>query len=176
MKILLIYVKTILFIRIKIIIILLLIIVSGCASENIRNEDLKDNEVHVDNYKKPSAYNLKIVAYEAQTNLSKNNDSIDQSFYRIFINEIDYGRTDISISNEIKTFTIMLDNGKKPLIRLEKYILDTNKGKYIRVKNIYQPKAYSCVSPILSDKITLITFLMDEMNGKTEINVNFEKE
>jgi hypothetical protein len=164
------------FIRILFIIYPLIINVSACTTENIKNIDLNENKENVVINKKPSLYNLKIIAYDKEINSSNKVDSTDQSFYRIFIDEKDCGRTDISFTNEIKTFTIMIDNGKKPVIRLEKYILDENKGKYIRVKNIFQPKAYSCESPILSDRITVITFVTDIVDGKTEIKMSYEKE
>jgi len=62
-----------------------------------------------------------------------------RSYYRIYINKIDSGRTTTGLESQAKYFEAELSPNRH-LIKLEKWVLDEEQGRYFKVNNIEQPK------------------------------------
>jgi Tol biopolymer transport system component len=62
-----------------------------------------------------------------------------RSYYRIYINKIDSGRTTTGLESQEKYFEAKLTPNRH-LVKLEKWVLDEKEGRYIKVNNIEQPK------------------------------------
>ncbi len=62
-----------------------------------------------------------------------------RSYYRIFLDKIEAGRTTTGLESQVKTYRGSLDSNRH-LIHLEKWVLDKRKGRYIKLNNISQPK------------------------------------
>lgn len=61
------------------------------------------------------------------------------SFYVIYINKVETGRTTTGLESQDKFFETNLPENKH-LITLEKWVLDKEKGRYVKLNNIEQPK------------------------------------
>ena len=62
-----------------------------------------------------------------------------RSYYRVYINKIDSGRTTTGLESQAKFFEAQLPPNRH-LIKLEKWVLDESQGRYVKVNNIEQPK------------------------------------
>ncbi|MFW6365522.1 MAG: hypothetical protein ACOC2H_03485 [Spirochaetota bacterium] len=60
-------------------------------------------------------------------------------YYRVFIDKVEAGRTDIALESQRKSFTATVERNTH-LIRIEKYVLDPEKERYVKLNNIQQPK------------------------------------
>jgi len=61
------------------------------------------------------------------------------SFYVVYIDKVEAGRTTTGLESQDKYFESNLTPNKH-LIILEKWILDKSKGRYVKLNNIEQPK------------------------------------
>lgn len=60
-------------------------------------------------------------------------------YYRVYINKIDSGRTTTGLESQEKYFETSLTTNRH-LVKLEKWVLDEEQGRYLKVNNIEQPK------------------------------------
>ncbi len=60
-------------------------------------------------------------------------------FYRIYINKQPVGRTTTGLESQLKTFETELEPNNH-LLRIEKWVLDEENGRYVKLNNIEQPK------------------------------------
>lgn len=80
-----------------------------------------------------------------------------RSYYRVYINKIDSGRTTTGLESQAKYFEAQLPPNRH-LIKLEKWVLDEEQGRYVKVNNIEQPKPdfiYITVGDAGTVKITM---------------------
>jgi hypothetical protein len=68
-----------------------------------------------------------------------NPDMDRRSYYRIFLDKVEAGRTTTGLESQKKTYRGTLDSNRH-LLRVEKWVLDKRKGRYIKLNNISQPK------------------------------------
>lgn len=61
------------------------------------------------------------------------------SFYIVYIDKVESGRTTTGLESQDKFFETSLPENKH-LITLEKWVLDKSKGRYVKLNNIEQPK------------------------------------
>ena len=67
-------------------------------------------------------------------------DSADRKcYYTVYINNIDSGRTTTGLESQEKVFETTLTPDKH-LVKVEKWVLNENLGRYVKVNNIDQPK------------------------------------
>ena len=62
-----------------------------------------------------------------------------RSYYRVFIDKIEVGRTEIGLESQIKKFATTTEPNSH-LLRIEKYVLDEKNDRYVKVNNIDQPR------------------------------------
>lgn len=62
-----------------------------------------------------------------------------RSYYKIYINKIEVGRTEIGLESQVKKYSTKLEFNSH-LLEIEKYVLDEEKERYVKLNNIEQPK------------------------------------
>lgn len=129
------------------------------------------NSVKTDRYRVPDKYNLKIVVY--------NGDITDPShdrrcYYRVYIDKVEKGRTGTGLESQEKTFETKL-RGKRHLFTLEKWILDTKRGRYRKVNNVRQPKPSFYYFTVPEKRILVVTGRITR-GSRIEFTESFEKE
>jgi Tol biopolymer transport system component len=80
-----------------------------------------------------------------------------RSYYRVYINKTDAGRTTTGLESQEKYFEAKLTPNRH-LVKLEKWVLNEKEGRYIKVNNIEQPKPdfiYITISENLTTKVTM---------------------
>lgn len=112
----------------------------SCAKEVINTED--------NNLK----YNFSLVAFNSEIDNPKK-DRL--SFYVVYVDKIEAGRTTTGLESQEKYFEVSLTNNKH-LITVEKWVLDESKGRYVKLNNIDQPKPNYIYISIEKDKITRV--------------------
>lgn len=105
---------------------LALIITAGvsCGGKNVIENDYAKN------------YNLIITLHDSDID---NPDNDRRSYYEVFIDKIESGRTTIGLESQKKFFEARLSPDRH-LVKIEKWILDETQGRYIKLNNLYQPK------------------------------------
>lgn len=81
-----------------------------------------------------------------------------RSYYRVFIDKVEAGRTEIALESQNKKFETSLERNSH-LLRIEKYVLDAQKERYVKLNNIEQPKpdfVYFDTSDVSRMRITVV--------------------
>lgn len=98
--------------------------------------------------------NFSITAYDTDID----NPAMDRRcYYRVYINKIDSGRTTTGLESQEKYFETSL-SANRHLVKLEKWVLDEEQGRYLKVNNIEQPKPdfiYITVTESAKVKVTM---------------------
>ncbi len=89
----------------------------------------------------------KIVKPESGNNfyISINDSDIEnpendrRCYYMIYIDKAESGRTSIGLESQEKDFNLLLSKNRH-LIKIEKWVLNENLGRYVKLNNIEQPK------------------------------------
>lgn len=97
-------------------------------------------------------YNLIITLYDSDID---NPDNDRRSYYEIFIDKSESGRTTIGLESQKKIFEAKLTPDRH-LIKVEKWVLDETLGRYIKLNNLYQPKPDFIYVSIEEDKISRV--------------------
>ena len=127
-----------------------------------------DNEPPV--IAQPREYNFRFVGYDVNID----DPSWDRrSYYKIFIDKVDAGRTTIGLESQKKTFESRLPSNRHLLV-VEKWVLDEKKGQYVKLNNIEQPKPGYLYFELPDDKTAVITLENDPLNNKSNFNLDFE--
>ncbi len=134
------------------ILILLALFVSACSAPVKKKTEGEE-------YRKPGAYNFKFVGYDTDI---KNPDNDRRSYYKIFIDKSEEGRTTTGLESQEKTFEMALPPNRH-LITVEKWVLDEKTGRYIKLNNIEQPKPNFFYFALPADKVVIV-----EMRSVTE--------
>ncbi len=109
-------------------------------------------------YLAPEEYNLTI---QVADEVGSEPENLDTMFFKVFINGVESGRTDTAPARVQKEFRTLLEPNKKYIIQLERWLLNSVKGRYERVNNILQPKIYQLYMPL-----NRVILLMVKFNGK----------
>ncbi len=123
-------------------------------------------------YKKPGDFNFIVNVQDINISNPANDK---RSYYKIYIDKIESGRTAIGLESQNKSFSAALSVNKH-LLEVEKYVLDETQGKYVKVNNIYQPKPAFTYFDIPADRIVKITIIQDTSNNKAEIVFEYDKD
>jgi len=117
-----------------------------------------------DTYLKPGQYNFKFVGYDADIDNPENDR---RSYYKVFIDKAEEGRTTTGLESQEKSFEAMLMPNRH-LVTVEKWVLDKKEGRYVKLNNIEQPKP------------NYVYFTLPEMkstkDGAAEFTVDFRRD
>lgn len=81
-------------------------------------------------------YNFTLTLYDTDIDNPENDR---RSYYEVFIDKSESGRTTIGLESQKKNFEAKLTPDRH-LIKIEKWVLDESQGRYIKLNNLYQPK------------------------------------
>jgi hypothetical protein len=127
------------------------------AVKPINDSNLKENE-----------FNFKFTGYD----ININDPAWDRrSYYKIFIDKVDAGRTTIGLESQKKVFEAKLVSNNRHLLIVEKWILDEKKGEYVKLNNIEQPKPDFTYFELPADATAAITLMNDPFKNKSEFDV-----
>lgn len=123
-------------------------------------------------FKKPGDYNFRFVVSDVGiSDYSKDR----RCYFRIFIDRIEAGRTTIELESQEKIFETMLDN-QRHLITVEKFVLDENKGKFIKLNNIEQPKPDHSYFNVVGERITVLRLTNHAARNASFFTSEYEQE
>lgn len=106
-----------------------LLVIAGCVTVGTTGEENIT-------YKKPDAYNFRFTGLDTGID----DPSMDRrSYYKIFIDKAEEGRTTTGLESQEKTCEASLQPNRH-LVTVEKWVLDQKSGRYIKLNNIEQPK------------------------------------
>jgi len=123
-------------------------------------------------YKKPEAFNLRLVI---RTINAEGELAARKTYYRVFIDGTEQGRTTIGEEIQEKSFEAYVP-AENHTITVEKYVLDERRGKYVKLKNIEQPKPDSYTVELPEDRILNLSFEEDGATAEGIFSASFEKE
>ncbi len=158
--------------------ILSLIIFFSCSSkeQTINSQNIKDTDktdlIQDTNYKKPYDYNFIFNVIHDQSNSSERSEKM---FFRLFIDNIEIGRTETGRISESVSFRGMIPTERNQELRIVMYLLDSMKGRYVKVRNIEQPKPDRFMFSIPADRIMIVNLSISGPSGETTFTTDFEK-
>jgi hypothetical protein len=123
-------------------------------------------------FKKPAEYNFRLIVSDVGiSDYSKDR----RCYFRVFIDRIEAGRTTIELESQEKIFETTLDN-QRHLITVEKFILDENKGKFIKLNNIEQPKPDHSYFTVVNERITVLRLTNHAARNASFFTSEYEQE
>ena len=97
-------------------------------------------------------YNFSLTLYDTDIDHPENDR---RSYYEVFIDKAESGRTTIGLESQKKIFEAKLTPDRH-LVKIEKWILDESQGRYIKLNNLYQPKPDFIYITIEAGKISRV--------------------
>lgn len=149
---------------------LLMVLIAGIALEHSCASKV-DHVGDSTGYRAPETYNFKFVGYDYNIDDPQRDR---RSYYRIFLDKMEAGRTTIGLESQYKTFEGTLQPNRHLLV-VEKWVLDDRQGKYVKVNNIDQPKPSHLYFGVSEEKITVITMKNDVLQRGASFEVEFER-
>ena len=142
---------------------LLAMLVSVCSTPDKRTTT-------DDIFRKPDKYNFKFTGFDADI---KNPDKDRRSYYKIFIDKAEEGRTTTGLESQEKSYEAVLSPNRH-LIKVEKWVLDQKSGRYVKLNNIEQPKPDYMYFLMPENKIVIIE-MKSRDDGDTEFKIDYER-
>jgi hypothetical protein len=141
----------------------LVLIIIGCSTTGTPGEKTIT-------YKKPDAYNFRFIGVDTEID----DPSRDRrSYYKIFIDKAEEGRTTTGLESQEKSCDSMLQPNRH-LVTVEKWVLDQKSGRYIKLNNIEQPKPNFVYFDLPEDRIVVIE-MKTLGDGTAEFVVDYER-
>lgn len=121
-------------------------------------------------YKTPQTYNFQFRAWDtAITDPAQDR----RSYYRVFIDKVEEGRTTTGLESQEKTYEAMLAPNRH-LLNVEKWVLDERQGKYVKLNNVEQPRPSFIYFDLPEARIVVVTMKND--GERASFHVEFVKE
>ena len=137
-------------------------LLAGCVRHPV-----KDNG---DNYRTPDKFNFRFLGSDTEIN---NPDNDRRSYYKIYIDKADEGRTTTGLESQEKAYETALSPNRH-LITVEKWVLDQKTSRYVKLNNIEQPKPNFFYFDLPENRIVKIE-MKSLKDGQTEYKVDFER-
>jgi len=141
---------------------ILLIMAAGCATNGV-----KDNG---NQYRLPEKFNFRFIARDVEI---ENPDNDRRSYYKVFIDKAEEGRTTTGLESQSKSYEATLSTNRH-LITVEKWVLDQKSSRYIKLNNIEQPKPNFIYFDVPEKKIVVIE-MKTMKDGTAEVKIDFER-
>lgn len=106
----------------------------------------------------PESHNMVIQAVDSRVS---EQDDREMIFYKVFVNGTESGRTNSGPANLLREFRIKVNANEYHLVKLERWVLNTAKGRYDRENNIRQPQVERIFIPM-----NRIVKIMVKFDGK----------
>ena len=137
-------------------------------ADEVKEKKKDSTDIFEPGYKKPENANIRLI-------VSGSTAAESVVYYRVFIDDEDAGRTTIGEDAAEKSFQSLIEPATHTLT-VEKYILDNTKDKYVRVKNIDQPKPDSFTFDLPEDRILVIRLVDNGGDAQSEYRTEFERD
>jgi hypothetical protein len=141
---------------------LLMSFLAGCISTGVKDTG--------DNYRKPEKFNFRFLGSDKEID---NPDNDRRSYYKIYIDKADEGRTTTGLESQEKAYEAALSPNRH-LITVEKWVLDQKTSSYVKLNNIEQPKPNFFYFDLPENRIVKIE-MKSSKDGQTEYKVDFER-
>lgn len=123
-----------------------------------------------DAFRRPEKYNFRFAGFDEGIN---NPESDRRSYYKVFIDKAEEGRTTTGLESQVKTYEATLQPNRH-LITVEKWVLDRKTSSYVKLNNIDQPKPNFFYFDLPEDRIVTVE-MKALQDGKAEYTVDFER-
>jgi hypothetical protein len=123
-----------------------------------------------DSYRLPEKYNFRFIVRDTEID---NPDNDRRSYYKVFIDKAEEGRTTTGLESQVKTYEASLSPNRH-LITIEKWVLDQKMSRYVKLNNIEQPKPNFMYFEVPEKKIVIVE-MKTLKDGTAEIKVDFER-
>ena len=159
--------------QLSILLIISFFVSASCKSIETQKTDtsLEAPGFNIIKYKIPDNYNFKFIAIDTEIENPVNDR---RSYYKIYIDKIEEGRTTTGLESQSKSFKIMLSSNRH-LLSVEKWVIDKNAGRYVKLNNIEQPKPNYVYFNTQDNRIVIIN-MKSGKNGKTNFSQRFDTE
>ncbi len=134
----------------------------GCSSTGV-----KDNG---NSYRMPEKYNFRFIGRDVEI---ENPDNDRRSYYKVFIDKAEEGRTTTGLESQVKTYESTLSQNRH-LVTVEKWVLDQKTSRYVKLNNIEQPKPNFIYFDVPEKKIVIIN-MKTLKDGTAEMEIDFER-
>ncbi len=129
-----------------------IIVTAGCGTAKVPSEqppEGRDGGEH----RRVDGQNLFVSIRDADISNPENDR---RSYYRVFIDKVEEGRTSIALESQVKVFDAMV-SAERHLVTIEKWALDEKAGKYVKLNNIDQPRPNFVYVEVPADRVVKIT-------------------
>ncbi len=123
-----------------------------------------------DAYRMPDKYNFRFIGRDTEID---NPDNDRRSYYKLYIDKAEEGRTITGLESQQKTYEATLPTNRH-LITFEKWVLDQKTSRYVKLNNIEQPKPNFIYFDVPENKIVIIE-LKTLKDGTAEVKVDYER-
>ena len=137
-----------------------------------RKEDGKKEGKIFKSYKKPGEYNFKFIGYDGNIDNPENDR---RSYYKIYIDKVESGRTTIGLESQKKSFEARMTVNRHVLI-VEKWVLDEKGGKYVKLNNIEQPRPNYVYFDLQEDRIVVVSLTCNAESKEAKYEAGFEED
>lgn len=123
-------------------------------------------------FRQPNTYNFKFIGYDINIT---NPDNDRRSYYRVYIDKIETGRTTIGLESQDKYFEAKIQPNRHLLV-IEKWVLDEKSEKYVKLNNIHQPRPNFIYFGLPEKRIVVITLKNDAPQNRASFEIDYEHE
>ena len=123
-----------------------------------------------DNYAEPVGYNFRFIARDEGI---EDPTRDRRSYYRIFIDKAEEGRTSTGLESQDKVYEGTLSPNRH-LITVEKWVLDEREGRYVKLNNVDQPKPNFIYFDVPEKRVVVLTMTANR-DGTARFTVSLEK-
>lgn len=123
-------------------------------------------------FRQPDTYNFKFIGYDINIT---NPDNDRRSYYRVYIDKIEIGRTTIGLESQDKYFEAKIQPNRHLLV-IEKWVLDEKSEKYVKLNNIHQPRPNFVYFGLPEKRIVVITLKNDAPQNRASFEIDYEHE
>lgn len=135
----------------------------GCASSVMQDDAIR--------YRTPEDYNFRFIGYDTDVS---NPDDDRRSYYKLFIDKAEEGRTTTGLESQQKTYEGNLQPNRH-LVTIEKWVLDQKSGRYVKLNNIEQPKPNFVYFDLPEDRIVIIRMISTK-EGVSDFKIDYERD
>lgn len=143
--------------------IITVIILSGCGQTEIREGGLVM-------YSTPETFNVRVIAVDYDIRRPEDDR---RCYYRLVFDKINEARTTTGLESQEKTYEGKLVPNRHLLV-IEKWILDEEAGKYIKLNNVEQPRPNFFYFDVPEKRIVIVSINCDK-TGKAFFTTDFER-
>ena len=140
----------------------LMSLLAGCAGTRVKDT----GEI----YRSPEKFNFRFLGYDMEID---NPDNDRRSYYKIYIDKAEEGRTTTGLESQEKAYEATLSPNRH-LVTVEKWVLDQKTSRYVKLNNIEQPKPNFFYFDLPENRIVKIE-MKSLKDGQTEYKVDFER-